>query len=195
MAWQSGTIFCSPAWPGSFGSALLRHAPAYLRGSGEYPPGVEVEEIPRAWRAAGRAAALARSALTGEAYPAALYRSRALSSRLSRWMARERPAWIVAHSYHVAPAILGRGPSAWVDFHNMDSEIWRRMGERAASAASRALARWQAPRVERMERRILRRLRERPAFRSGTREPSPRSAALVPLVVSNGVDLARYAFR
>src|SRR5512141_1861763 len=82
----------------------LALAPAPLRGRGEYPPGVEVEEIPRAGSAAGRAAALARSALTGQAYPAALYRSRALTSRLSRWTARECPAWIVAHSYHVAPA-------------------------------------------------------------------------------------------
>ena len=173
----------------------LALAPARLPGAGEYPPGVEVEQIPRAGRTSGRAAALAKSALTGQAYPEALYRSRALSSRLSRWTARERPAWIVAHSYHVAPAILGSGQRAWVDFHNVDSEIWRRMGESAASAAGRALARWQAPRVERMERGILGRV-------SGASCVSQRDARVlsalggaVALVVPNGVDLARYVFR
>ncbi len=173
----------------------LALVPAHLRGMGEYPPGVEIEEIPRAGRTARRVAALALSALTGQAYPAVLYRSRALSSRLSRWAAREQPAWVVAQSYHVAPAVAGRGPRVWVDFHNVDSEIWQRMGESAASAAGRALARWQAPRVERMERRILRAV-------SGASCVSERDAralsafgGVIPLVVANGVDLARYAFR
>jgi len=173
----------------------LALVPAHLRGTGEYPTGVEIEEIPRAGRVTRRAAALAQSALTGQAYPAVLYRSRALSSRLSRWTAGERPAWVVAHSYHVAPAIVGRGPRAWVDFHNVDSEIWLRMGESAASAAWRALARWQAPRVERMERRILRQA-------SGASCVSERDAHVLaafggraPLVVANGVDLGRYVFR
>jgi polysaccharide biosynthesis protein PslH len=69
------------------------------------------------------------------------------------------------------------------------------MGETAASAAARALARWQAPRVERMERRILRAV-------SGASCVSERDAralsafgGVIPLVVANGVDLARYAFR
>jgi hypothetical protein len=76
----------------------LALVPASLRGTGEYPPGVEIEEVAQAGRAARRASALVRSALAGAAYPALLYRSRALSSRLERWTAEERPAWIVAHS-------------------------------------------------------------------------------------------------
>jgi glycosyltransferase involved in cell wall biosynthesis len=173
-------------------AALL---PLDLRGTGEYPAGVEVEEVPQAGRTLRRAAALAASALSGEAYPALLYRSRALSSRIARWTARERPAWIVAHSYHVAPAVFACGARAWVDFHNVDSEIWRRMGESAASALARAAARWQAPRVERLERRILQEA-------SGASCVSERDAGALaalggasPLVVSNGVDLGRYAFR
>ncbi len=173
----------------------LALVPAHLRGTGEYPPGVEIEEVARAGSAARRAAALVESALTGRAYPGLLYRSRVLSSRLSRWTAREPPAWIVAHSYHVAPAAVTHSPRAWVDFHNVDSEIWRRMGESAASAARRGLARWQAPRVERMERWILRRV-------AGASCVSERDARVLaafggarPLVVANGVDLARYAFR
>jgi glycosyltransferase involved in cell wall biosynthesis len=81
-----------------------------------------------------------------------------------------------------------------VDFHNMDSEIWRRMGERAAGP-QRAFLRWQAPRVARLERDILRRAagascvseRDARALSSEGGEP--------PLVVSNGVDLTRYVFR
>ena len=163
-------------------------------GSGEYPPGVEVEEIPLSPRRVRQAAALAASALSGAAYPARMYRSSALSSRLSGWIGREKPAWVVAHSYHVAPAALEAGAPAWVDFHNVDSEIWRRMGERAAGPL-RAFLRWQAPRVARLEREILRRAagascvsgRDARALASEGGEP--------PLVVSNGVDLTRYVFR
>ena len=169
--------------------------PPHLRGTGEYPAGVEVEEVPQAGRALRQAAAVAESALSGEAYPALLYRSRALSSRLARWASREQPAWIVAHSYHVAPAAFACGARSWVDFHNVDSEIWRRMGETAGTALARAAARWQAPRVERLERRILQKA-------SGASCVSERDAVTLaalggtsPLVVSNGVDLGRYAFR
>jgi glycosyltransferase involved in cell wall biosynthesis len=169
--------------------------PLDLRGTGEYPAGVEVEEVPQVGRTLRQAAAVAESALSGQAYPALLYRSRALSSRLALWAARERPAWIVAHSYHVAPAVLACGPRAWVDFHNVDSEIWRRVGETAGTALARAAARWQAPRVERLESRILREA-------SGASCVSERDAVTLaalggrsPLVVPNGVDLGRYNFR
>ena len=168
---------------------------AHLRGTGEYPPGVEVEEIGRTGGAGRRAAALARSALTGEAYPALLYRSRAISSRLARWSEAEQPAWIVAHSYHVAPSVLECSPRAWVDFHNVDSEIWRRLGETAGSSSRRALARWQAPRVERMERGILRRAPGVSCVSERDARALARLGGAPALVVANGVDLARYAFR
>ena len=169
-------------------------AAPHLRGSGEYPQGVEVEELRQSGRRARQAAALSRSVFSREAYPALLYRSRELLATLSRWTARERPAWIVAHSYHVAPAALSAAAPAWVDFHNVDSEIWRRMGERAAGPL-RTFLRWQAPRVARLEQDILRRAagascvseRDARAFSSNGGEP--------PIVVSNGVDLTRYVFR
>ncbi len=169
--------------------------PPHLEGGGEYPPGIEVEEVRQGGKAVRRAGALVRSALSGGAYPALLYRSPRLSSLLRDWAARERPDWIVAHSYHVAPAAFGRDAPAWVDFHNVDSEIWRRMGEEAGLRLERALARWQAPRVERCERGIL-------ARASGVSCVSERDArtlvslgAKSPRVVPNGVDLSRYRFR
>src|SRR5438132_14276018 len=119
--------------------------PPHLEESGQYPPGVEVQEVPRSGTRARQVAALARSVFSREAYPALLYRSRPLLALLSRWTAQERPAWIVAHSYHVAPAAFSAGAPAWVDFHNVDSEIWRRMGERGAGPL-RASLRWQGPR-------------------------------------------------
>ncbi len=173
-------------------AALL---PPHLEGSGEYPPGIEVESVPQAGRALRRAASLAECLLAGKAYPAVLYRSRRLSALLEGWVAREMPEWVVAHSYHVGDAAVSSGARSWVDFHNVDSEIWRRMGKSAASPVRRTLARWQAPRVERMEREILRRA-------SGTSCVSERDARVLagfggaaPLVVANGVDLVRYAFR
>jgi glycosyltransferase involved in cell wall biosynthesis len=180
---------------GEFRVRAAALVPPHLEGSGEYPPGVEVEEVRQGARAVRRAGALVRSAFSGDAYPALLYRSRRLSSLLRDWTTRERPKWIVAHSYHVAPAAAGREAPAWVDFHNVDSEIWRRMGEDAVSGLERALARWQAPRVERCERGIL-------ARASGVSCVSERDArallslgARSPGVVPNGVDLSRYRFR
>ena len=179
-------------------ASVFRVRAAVLRppesASGEYPPGVAVEEVPQARRSVRQAAALASSALSGAAYPARMYRSRALSSRIEEWVVREKPAWVVAHAYHVAPAALETGAPAWVDFHNVDSEIWRRMGERAAEPL-RMFLRWQAPRVARLERDILRRAagascvseKDARALASGGGEP--------PLVVPNGVDLTRYIFR
>ena len=120
-------------------------APPNLAGTGEYPPGVEAEEAPQTAGPASRPDALVRSALTGEAFPILLYRSRSLDALLERWIAREKPAWVVAHAYHVAPAAIDLGAPAWVDFHNLDSEIWRRMGQSASSGLHRAFARWQAP--------------------------------------------------
>lgn len=163
-------------------------------GSGEYPPGVEVEEIPLARRRVRQVAALASSALSGAAYPARMYQSKALSSRLSGWMAREKPAWVVAHSYHVAPAALETGAPAWVDFHNVDSEIWRRMGERAAGPL-RAFLRWQAPRVAQLERDILRRAAGASCVSARDARALSSDGGAPPLVVSNGVDLTRYVFR
>src|SRR5713101_1033061 len=130
--------------------------PPHLRGTGEYPPGVEVEEVPQAARALRRAAAAASGAVGRRAFPELLYRSRRLLSRLREHVARQAPAWIVAHSYHVAPAALAAGPPVWVDFHNVDSEIWRRMRGRS-SRPSRVFLAWQAPRIERLEKDILRR--------------------------------------
>jgi glycosyltransferase involved in cell wall biosynthesis len=168
--------------------------PPHLRGRGEYPPGVEVEEVPQSGRRARRAAALSGSVLSGEAYPALLYRSRALLAHLSRWTARETPAWIVAHSYQVAPAALSAGAPAWVDFHNVDSEIWRRMGERSAGP-KRAFLSWQAARVAKLERDILRRAAGVSCVSERDARALASDGAAAPLVVSNGVDLDRYDFR
>ena len=173
-------------------AAVLR--PPESGGSGEYPAAVDVEEIPQARRSLRQAEALASSAFTGAAYSDWMYRSRALSSRLARWVAREKPAWVVAHSYHVAPAALETGSPAWVDFHNVDSEIWRRLGE-TSTGLERIFLRFQAPRVARLERDILRRTRgvscvsERDAVTLST------AGGAVPVVIPNGVDLNRYVFR
>jgi glycosyltransferase involved in cell wall biosynthesis len=169
--------------------------PPHLRGTAEYPAGVEIEEIPQAARGARRAAAVAGSILSGRAYPALLYRSSALETRLRERILRERPAWVVAHSYHVGWAALSAGAPGWIDFHNVDSEIWRRMGRSVRSPFGRIFTRWQAPRVERVERSLL-------ARATGVSCVSERDArvigsfgAVTPLVVPNGVDLDRYLFR
>ena len=161
----------------------------------DLPPGVEAEIFPQPARRIRQATALAASA-AGRAYPPLLYRSRPLSARLFELAALEKPRWIVAHSYHVAPLALdARGP-LWIDFHNLDSELWRRMGESASSRVSRVFARSQAPRVSRVEGKLV--LRASGISCVSEREAA-QLAALAPdvprIVVPNGVDLERYAFR
>jgi glycosyltransferase involved in cell wall biosynthesis len=163
--------------------------------AGEAPEGVSVEEIPQTTRRVRRALAAAGSLISHRSYSERLYRSEALERRLAEAAASEKPAWIVAHSYHVAPAALSVGAPVWIDFHNRDSEIWTRTGETARSALTRAFARSQAGRVEGLERELL-------ARTAGVSCVSDRDAAALraaggpdPIVVPNGVDLARYAFR
>jgi polysaccharide biosynthesis protein PslH len=169
-------------------------APPHLAGRGEYPPGVEIEEIPQAGAALRRAAALTRSLLTGEAFPPLLYRSPRLAARLSDRVAGSRPAWIVAHSYHVAATALESEAPVWVDFHNVDSEIWRRMGERASGLAG-VLFRAQAPRVARVERDLAGRAAGASCVSERDARALAAAGAASACVVRNGVDLVRYAFR
>lgn len=162
----------------------------------EWPAGVEVERIRQQPRAVRRAAALAGSVLKGSDYPSLLYRSRPLTRRLSALCAAEKPAWVVAHSYHVAPLVPDAAAPLWIDFHNVDSEIWRRIGESTPSRLAGRFARAQAPRVRRLETALVSRA-------DGISCVSPRDARQLeelgartpPLVVPNGVDLDRYRFR
>src|SRR5439155_3306559 len=85
---------------------------------------------------------------------------------------------------------------AWIDFHNLDSEIWWRTGTSAGSPGARWFARTQVSRVRRLEGTLA-------AAAAGLSCVSRRDAAglesLVPgaspLIVPNGVDLSRYAIR
>ena len=172
--------------------AFVLAAPA--RGAGEYPAQVEVEEIPRHGGGLGRAAALAGSLVSGEAFPVLLYRSAAMAERLRAAVDRERPAWIVAHSYHVAQHAFAPGVPAWVDFHNVDSEIWVRLGEEGTGAGALA-ARWQAPRVARAESRIVENAAGVSCVSDRDARALRRAGAKAPVEVPNGVDLERYLFR
>ena len=163
---------------------------------GEYPDGVEVREFSQSGRRVRQAAAAAASVILGGAYSPRLYRSKALAAKLSAAAARTPPAWVVAHSYHVGPLALGSGRRAWIDFHNLDSQIWSRMGETASSPAVRAFATLQAPRVRAFERTLL----KRAAGISCVSVPDAGEIlalepAASPLVVPNAVDLERYRFR
>jgi glycosyltransferase involved in cell wall biosynthesis len=174
--------------------SLLDPERAY--GRGRLPPGVEVEWVPQRPRGARRLAAIAGSLASRSAYSELLYRSGALARRVAEACAARAPRWIVAHSYHVAPLVLGAGSPVWIDFHNLDSEIWERMGQRASSIPQRLFARAQAPRIRALESALVERA-------AGISCVSRRDAAALtalgavaePLVVSNGVDLSRYAFR
>jgi glycosyltransferase involved in cell wall biosynthesis len=163
--------------------------------AGEAPAGVSLEEILQTTRRVRRAVAAAGSLVSGQPYSEWLYRSPALERRVAEAADAEKPAWIIAHSYHVAPAALSAGAPVWIDFHNRDSEIWARTGETSRSALTGAFARSQAARVEAFERELLRRA-------AGVSCVSARDAAVLktaggpePVVVPNGVDLLRYAFR
>ena len=163
---------------------------------GVYPEGAVVEIVPQPDRRLRAVAALAATAFSDRAYPELLYRSRSLSRRVRGAAAAEKPAWVIAHSYHVGPLALDAGLAAWVDFHNVESEIWQRMATASSTGAHRLFARWQAPRVRALEVSLLTRA-------DGASCVSDRDAALLsqlaagaaPRVVPNGVDMDRYGFR
>jgi len=174
--------------------AFVLRAP-HLATAAEYPDGVEVEEFTEPPRAVRKARAAAASLLFGGAYSPRLYRSTKLRARLSREAARERPAWIVAHSYHVGPLAIGRGRPSWVDFHNLDSLIWERMSETASRLPVRAFAGLQAPRVRAFERSLL------TGADGASCVSAPDASELLrlvpassPVVIPNAVDLSRYDF-
>jgi glycosyltransferase involved in cell wall biosynthesis len=161
----------------------------------ELPEGVETERFPQSSRALRRAAALAATAI-GRAYSPFLYRSRPLATRLRQLASAEKPGWIVAHSYHVAPLALDAFGPLWIDFHNLDSELWRRMGESTPSRLARAFARAQAPRVSRVETALVSRAAGISCVSQREADLLARLAPQVPwIVVPNGVDLERYSFR
>ena len=164
--------------------------------AGHWPSGVEFELVPQTPRTARRIAAAAGSLLAGGAYSERLYRSADLARRVARICAAESPKWVVAHAYHVAPAALGAGAPAWIDFHNLDSEIWRRTAETEERGFVRAFARLQAGRIAALERSLA-------DAAAGVSCVSARDAKALralgvrhePLVVPNGVDLERHARR
>ena len=170
--------------------------PSRRQGAGEdLPPGVEAELFPQPARRIRQATALAATA-AGRAYAPYLYRSRPLATRLFELAAVEKPRWIVAHSYHVAPLALDASGPLWIDFHNLDSELWRRMGESASGRLSRMFARAQAPRVSRVEARLVWRASGMSCVSERDAAELAKIAPDVPrIVVPNGVDLERYSFR
>ncbi|HEY7369794.1 MAG TPA: glycosyltransferase [Thermoanaerobaculia bacterium] len=166
------------------------HLPA---DAGRMPPGIAAERFPLS-RRTRQAAALAATLVSSRPYSERLYASRPLRERLAAAVAASRPAWVVAHSYHVGPAAVSSGAPAWVDFHNLDSEIWARVAANAGFAA-RAFARLQASRVAALERRLT---REAAGFSAVSRRDAEALEALSgrrALLVPNGVDLLRYAPR
>ncbi|MGH9399810.1 MAG: glycosyltransferase [Thermoanaerobaculia bacterium] len=170
--------------------------PHLAREPGEYPEGAQVEAVPQRGRRLRAAGALAATALSRWPYPELLYRSASLSRRVTLRAAAEKPAWVIAHTYHVGPLALAAGRPAWVDFHNVESEIWNRMAATASRAGHRFFARWQAPRVRALEKSLLLRadgvscVSQRDAEAFSRLVPGAR-----PDCVSNGVDLDRYLFR
>jgi polysaccharide biosynthesis protein PslH len=162
----------------------------------EWPAGIDSEQIWQAPRGFRRVAAAAGSLVAGGAYSERMYRSAGAARRLREIVAAEPPRWIVAHSYHVAWAALRATRPLWIDFHNVDSEIWLRTQATAASPWLRWFARFQAGRVVALEGVLAQ-------AAAGISCVSPRDATALrtlgargePLVVPNGVDLSRHAFR
>src|SRR5262249_38214837 len=153
-------------------------------------------EILQSNRRVRQARAMLGSIAGDGTYSMSLYRSNRLRSALRDSAREESPSWFVAHSYHVGPFALEGGRS-WIDFHNVDSEIWRRLGAPAATSGLRErFARQQASRVAQWEKRLV-------SSASGISCVSDRDARILselgprvpPVVVPNGVDLEFYVFR
>src|SRR5947209_2136472 len=77
------------ALAGEFRVRCFALVPPHLKGSGDYPPAVEAEEIPQAGRVLRRGAGALRTLLTPAAFSELLYRSRRLTARLRGAIAQE----------------------------------------------------------------------------------------------------------
>ena len=175
--------------------SLLDPERAY--GRGRVPPGVEIEWVPPApARRARRWRRSQRASLGASPIPSCSTvrgRSPAASPRRRR---RAPRSWIVAHSYHVAPARDRRR------LPGLDRLPQRRFGDLGAHGNARVLgagggssrgsrrrgsqpSRWSSWPARRASR----------ACRGATRPRSGARGGPGPLVVPNGVDLSRYAFR
>jgi glycosyltransferase involved in cell wall biosynthesis len=175
---------------------LVLLPPHLRRLAEEWPDGVEVERIRQKPRSVRRAGALAESLLKGGDYSSLLYRSRPLTLRLSVLCAREKPNWVLAQSYHVAPLVPDAAAPLWIDFHNVDSEIWRRIGQSHPSRLKGRFALSQAPRVRRLETRLVARADGISCVSArDARQLEELGPRVPPLVVPNGVDLERYRCR
>ncbi len=163
---------------------------------GEWPAGIDSERIWQAPRGLRRIAATVGSVVAGGAYSERMYRSMGASRRLRELIAAEPPRWIVAHSYHVARAALRATVPLWIDFHNLDSEIWKRTRATTSSPWLGWFAGLQAGRVIALEGVLAQ-------AAAGMSCVSPRDATSLqtlgartdPLMVPNGVDLAKHSFR
>jgi glycosyltransferase involved in cell wall biosynthesis len=163
---------------------------------GEYPDAAVVESVGQADRRVRVVRAFAGAAVSRSSYPELLYRSADLARLVSNRAAGESPAFVIAHSYHLGPLVLEAAGRAWVDFHNVESQIWAGVASTASTAGRRLFARWQAPRVRALEVSLLKKA-------AGASCVSDRDAAAfsllapgaAPVVVPNGVDLDRYVFR
>ncbi len=162
---------------------------------GEYPDGIEWEEIGQAGRRVRRATGAVASLLSRQPYSPLLYRSARLT-RATRARSSQKPEWVVAHSYHVGPLALATPGRCWIDFHNLDSQIWQRVAGTGPSSAARWFARFQAPRVRAFEADLAARADGLSCVSDADASSLGRLASNAkPVVVPNGVDLERYAFR
>lgn len=160
----------------------------------EIPEGVESHVVPLG---SGFARSLrgAAMAVLGEPYTVSKYRSADLRALLSGIIHDEQPTWLLTHGYHLGTVGTDLKAPLWIDFHNVDSLIWRRMAATAQTPIG-VFARWQARSVERLERRLI-------TTADGVSFVSEHDAKLArnlsaeadPVVVPNGVDLSRYARR
>jgi polysaccharide biosynthesis protein PslH len=167
------------------------------RGSdGDYPPGISVCEIPHAGRGPRRALAAARGLAGRTAYSELLYRSRQLSRELRQAVSRDRPDWVVAFFYHLGGLAVRQEAPSWIDFQNVDSQIWARVAGTSTSRVARWFARGQAPRVQALERRLLSTARGISCVSVlDAGALTAMSPGARPLIVPNGVDLSRYRFQ
>ena len=93
---------------------------------GEWPAGVDSERIGQAPRGLRRVAASVGSLVAGGAYSERMYRSARAARRLREIVVAEDPPLDRRALLPCDRAALREPVPLWIDFHNLDSEIWER---------------------------------------------------------------------
>jgi glycosyltransferase involved in cell wall biosynthesis len=140
-------------------------------------------------------AAVAMNFLSAQPFSSVYHIRTEFIDTLRQAIEREKPDLVHCEWTNLAPFLdhVGEVPRV-IAAHNLESDIWRRLGESGGNPAMRLLGRSQARKIEALERHWYPKVEHCIAVSSGDQQVMESYGARVELV-ENGVDLEYYAVK